>query len=260
MNHDPRRVAGAYDALAAEYDRLVEEDFWMRQILWARYLQTFHPGERLLDVACGTGLDTLFLARSGLEMAGIDASPGMIGQLQAKAEREGLRIDARVGDAADLSVWPGASLDGLISAFAGLNTVDLERFAAEADRVLRPGGRMVLHLLAPAGVWACLRPLARLRWSEARAVAGRRELEAEISGQRVRHELRPPLETWKTWFAPRFALRRTYALGFLWPRSANARLPCPLRRVLGGIEPRLGSLPGVRGAGRFFVLELEKKL
>lgn len=260
MNHDPRRVAGAYDALAAEYDRLVEEDFWMRQILWARYLQTFRPGERLLDVACGTGLDTLFLARSGLEMAGIDASPGMIGQLQAKAEREGLKIDARVGDAADLSAWQDHSLNGMISAFAGLNTVDLERFAAEADRVLRPGGRMVLHLLAPAGVWSRLRPLARLRWTEARAVSGRRELEAEISGQRVRHELRPPLETWKTWFAPRFLLRRVYALGFLWPRSANARLPCPLRRVLGGIEPRLGSLPGLRGAGRFFVLELEKKL
>lgn len=260
MNHDPRRVAGAYDALAAEYDRLVEEDFWMRQILWSRYLQTFRPGERLLDVACGTGLDTLFLARSGLEMAGIDASPGMIGQLQAKAAREGLRIDARVGDAADLSAWSDRSLDGLISAFAGLNTVDLERFAAEADRVLRPGGRMVLHLLAPAGVWSCLRPLVRLRWNEARAVACRRELEAEISGHRVRHALRPPLETWRTWFAPRFGLRRTYALGFLWPRSANARLPCPLRRVLGGIEPRLGSLPGLRDAGRFFVLELEKKL
>jgi SAM-dependent methyltransferase len=260
MNHDPHRVAGAYDALAAEYDRLVEEDFWMRQILWARYLQTFRPGERLLDVACGTGLDTLFLARSGLEMAGIDASPGMIGQLQSKAGREGLRIDARVGDAADLSAWPDRSLDGLISAFAGLNTVDLERFAAEADRVLRPGGRMVLHLLAPAGVWSRLRPLVRLRWSEARAVAGRRELDAEISGHRVSHALRPPLETWQTWFAPRFALRRAYALGFLWPRSANARLPCPLRRVLGGIEPRLGSLPGLRDAGRFFVLEMEKKL
>lgn len=264
MNHDPRRVAGAYDALAAEYDRLVEEDFWMRQLLWARYLKVFRPGERLLDVACGTGLDTLFLARAGFTMAGIDASPGMIGQLRIKAERGGLQIDARVGDAADLSAWPDADadtgLDGILSAFAGLNTVDLERFAAEADRVLRPGGRMVLHLLAPSGVWTRLRPLARLRWREALRISRRRELEAEISGQTVRHALLPPRETWRTWFAPRFALRRSYALGFLWPRSANARLPCAARRVLGGLEPGLGSLPGLRGAGRFFVLEMEKKL
>ncbi len=38
-----REVAGAYDALAADYDRLVEEDFWMRQLLWDRYLRSFPP-------------------------------------------------------------------------------------------------------------------------------------------------------------------------------------------------------------------------
>lgn len=253
-----QKVADAYDALAGEYDRLVEEDFWMRQLLWERYLRLFRPGSRLLDVACGTGLDTLFLARSGMEIAGIDASAGMIGELRAKAGRAGLVIDARVGDAADLSAWPDGSFDGIVSAFAGLNTVDLERFAGEAERVLRPGGRMVLHVLAPAGVWDLLRPLVRLRWREAWAMAHRRERTTEISGSPVHLHLLPSLDTYRRWFARGFTLERAYSLGFLWPRRANAVVPMPLRRVLGGVEPALGALPILRGAGRFAVLELEK--
>lgn len=253
-----QKVADAYDALAAEYDRLVEEDFWMRQLLWKRYLRLFPPGSRLLDVACGTGLDTLFLARAGMRAAGIDASPGMVGELRAKAGRAGLEIDARVGDAADLSAWPDGSFDGIVSAFAGLNTIDLKRFAAEAERVLRPGGRMVLHVLAPAGVWSLARPLVRLRWREAREMARRREMTAEIAGSSVHLTLLPLLDTYERWFAGAFTLRRAGSLGFLWPRRANALLPLELRRLLGRIETVLGGLPLLRGAGRFFVLELEK--
>lgn len=253
-----QKAADAYDALAADYDRLVEEDFWMRQLLWDRYLRTFPPGSRVLDVACGTGLDTLFLARAGMITAGIDASPGMVEQLRAKAERAGLSIETRVGDATELSAWPDGAFDGIVSAFAGLNTMDLERFAAEAERVLRHGGRMLLHVLAPAGVWSIARPLVRLRWREAREMARRRELTTEIAGSPVHLTLLPPLDTYQRWFAGRFTLRRAWSIGFLWPRRANALLPPPLRRLLGGIEPVLGGLPLLRDAGRFFVLELEK--
>ncbi|HYU32821.1 MAG TPA: class I SAM-dependent methyltransferase [Thermoanaerobaculia bacterium] len=253
-----QKVADAYDALAADYDQLVEEDFWMRQLLWKRYLRLFPPGSQVLDVACGTGLDTLFLARAGMKAAGIDASAGMVEQLRTKAAHEGLAIEARVGDASDLSAWPDGSFDGIVSAFAGLNTVDLERFSAEADRVLRPGGRMVLHLLAPAGVWSLVRPLTRLRWREAWLTARRRELTTEIAGSSVHLTLLPPLETYERGFAGAFTLRRAWSLGFLWPRSANRWLPLPLRRLLGRIEPILGGLLLLRRAGRFFVLELEK--
>jgi ubiquinone/menaquinone biosynthesis C-methylase UbiE len=263
MSHDlsqPSQVAAAYDALAVDYDRLVEEDFWMRQLLWGRYLDLFHAGEQVLDVACGTGLDTLFLARHGIALTGIDASPGMIAQLREKAERAGLAVDARVGDAADLSVsseWPAGSFDGILSAFAGLNTVDLDLFAAGAARLLRPGGRLIVHLLAPAGLWSRLRLLARFRPGQARKLGHRRDLDVSIGGHTVHHALPAPEETYRRWFAAHFRLRRCYALGFLWPQSANAVLPCHVRHLLGRLEPRLGALPFLRGAGRFFVLEME---
>jgi SAM-dependent methyltransferase len=135
----PQRVATAYDAIAADYDRLVREDAWMRRRLWAHYLGVFERGARLLDVGCGTGLDTLALAARGRRMTAVDVSPGMVEELRRKAAALGLldRIEVHVGDAAALGGWPAASFDGILSSFAGLNTVDLGAFAAAAARLLR---------------------------------------------------------------------------------------------------------------------------
>src|SRR5215510_9906391 len=93
-------VAAAYDTIAEQYDCLVAEDFWMRRVLWAHYMRVFRPGEHVLDVACGTGLDALFLAEHGIHMTGMDISAQMIAQLQAKAKRHGLanQIEVHVDD------------------------------------------------------------------------------------------------------------------------------------------------------------------
>ena len=84
-------------------------------------------------------------------MTCIDASPGMIQQVKRKALAESLTIDARVGGLGEL---PAASFDGIISAFAALNTVaDLRAFSEEAHRVLRPGGRALLFVPAFMFLW-----------------------------------------------------------------------------------------------------------
>jgi SAM-dependent methyltransferase len=254
-------VGAAYDAIAAAYDGLVSEDAWMRQRLWAHYLAAFPPGARVLDVACGTGLDTLHLAARGRRMTGIDASPGMLAELQAKAAAEGLapRIEVRVADAAQLDAWAPASFDGILSSFAGLNTTDLAGFAAAAARLVRPGGRVVVHLLAVAPLWDRLRLAARGRFGEARRLPRRRELTVTIAGRRVRHFLYPAGALYAAYFAGGFRLRRRYALGWLWPRRLGARLPAAVARPLGRLDAALGRLPLCRGWGRFLVLDLERR-
>lgn len=257
-----RDVAAAYDAIAADYDRQVHGDEWMRQILWERYLNVFRPGSHLLDVSCGTGLDDIFLAQHGMSVTGVDVSPGMISHLDAKISSLGLtdRIESRLLDVAELSTLSPESFDGIISAFAGLNTLsDLSPFAADSARLLRPGGRMVLHLLNRFSLWEWLGLLAGGHWAAARGLAQRSERVFSIGGQPVRHFFFAPDEAYRRFFAREFLLRRRYGLGCLRPPHTVERIPPSIASTLGRLERVVGRHCPFVDWGRFFVLELEKK-
>jgi len=60
------------------------------------------PGSRVLDVACGSGRHALELARRGHQVTGVDVSAEAIGHARAAATAEGLTVDLRVGDMAQL--------------------------------------------------------------------------------------------------------------------------------------------------------------
>ena len=76
------------------------------------------PGERLLDVACGTGNLTLPAARAGAHTTGIDIAPDLVAQLAARAAAEGLAVDAREGDAEALPFADGG-FDTVVSMLYG---------------------------------------------------------------------------------------------------------------------------------------------
>ncbi len=264
MQTRPRsqEIARAYDAIAEVYDQQVQGDQWMRRLLWRHYRRVFRAGHRVLDVGCGTGIDALFLARHGIRVTGIDISPGMVAQLRAKAEREGLThaVEACVLDLAALASWPPNTFDGLISAFASLNTVpDLSPFAAAAARLLRPGGRMVLHMLNRSSLWERLGLLMRGQWGTAWQLGRRSERTFPIGGRPVLHHLGSPMETYRRWFAPDFRLRQAYALGVLRPPHTVRRVPPVVVEALGWLECRLGAHAPFLNEGRFFVLDLERR-
>ncbi len=257
-----QEIARAYDAVAEAYDHQVQGDQWMRRLLWDHYQRTFRPGQHVLDVGCGTGIDALFLARRGIRVTGIDISPGMIAQLQRKVQREGLAhlIETHVLDIAALTSWPPETFDGLISAFASLNTVpNLTSFATAAAHLLRPGGRMVLHMLNRFSLWEWLGLLMRGQWTAARRLGQRTERTFLIGSQPVRHYLFHPMETYQRWFAPHFHLRQAYALGVLRPPHTMRRIPPPVVEAFGRLECRLNAQRPFLDWGRFFVLDLEKR-
>ena len=108
-------------------------------------------GDRLLDMACGSGLAIELARMRGATCSGIDASA----RLLAIASDRSPGSDIRVGDMNELP-WDEESFD-VVTAFRGIWGTT-PNAVAEAHRVLRPGGRMGLtvwgHLKKSPGAWA----------------------------------------------------------------------------------------------------------
>jgi SAM-dependent methyltransferase len=253
-------VAAAYNGIAADYDRLVEGDAWMRRALQAHYRRVFRPGQRVLDIGCGTGLDALALAQAGVRVLGVDASAAMLERARATLSQAGLAawVDLRVLDIADLHVLDGP-LDGAISAFAALSTVgDLGSVAHALAGLIHPGGRLVVHMLNRFSSWEWLGLVWRGHWPAAARLGANPQRVFTIGGLPVVHHLYAP-EAAAAHFAPAFRLRSIHGFGALRPPHTLRRIPAPLVAALECLDLRLGGLPRLRAVGRFFVLDLERR-
>ncbi len=101
-------------------------------------------GDRLLDVACGSGLAIELARIRGASCAGIDASPRLV----AVARDRNPGCDVRVGDMQDLP-WPAKTFD-VVTSFRGIwGTTPAA--VAEAQRVLVPGGRLAITVWGNVG-------------------------------------------------------------------------------------------------------------
>ena len=253
-------AAEAYTRIASDYDDSVAGDAWMRRALHAHYRRMFAPGERVLDLGCGTGLDAMFLARHGVHVLALDVSEGMLEQARrniANARLDSL-VETRVYDAADLQRLD-LRVDGAISAFAALNTVaDLNEVAAGLSRVVRPHGRVVVHMLNRFSSWEYLGYLAHRNWHAARLTGRAPAREFTIGGRRVVHHMYDWRSAYSNFSPYGFRLRAAYSLGALRPPHTVRRVPGMLVRVLERLDVRLGALPRLRDVGRFFVLDLER--
>lgn len=102
-----------------------------------------HAGERVLDVACGSGTAALVAARRYCDVTGIDYVPDLIGRAKKRAAADLLGADFRVEDAQDLS-FPDSSFDALLSVYGVQFAPDQEKAAYEMLRVCKAGGRIGL--------------------------------------------------------------------------------------------------------------------
>ena len=107
------------------------------------------PGERVLDVACGTGNGALEAARAGASAVGVDQAERLVGVARERAAGEGLDARFEVGEATALPAGDG-EFDAVLSLF-GVIFADSRAAADELLRVTRPGGRIVLTTWTDTG-------------------------------------------------------------------------------------------------------------
>jgi SAM-dependent methyltransferase len=110
-------------------------------------------GERILDVATGTGWSARNVARTGAAVTAVDISEDLLSAARGLSTHIRPAIEFRLADVERLPFDDG-TFDGVISTFGVMFAVDQERAAAELARVCRTGGRLVLATWAPDGAVA----------------------------------------------------------------------------------------------------------
>ncbi len=142
LEKKPHEVASMFDGIARRYDltndliSMGQDRRWRRLTVDAIGAM---PGERVLDLAAGTGASSEPLADSGVRVVPCDFSIGML--QVGKQRRPDLSFTA--GDATHLP-FADESFDAVTISFGLRNVVDTPAALAEMLRVTRPGGRIVI--------------------------------------------------------------------------------------------------------------------
>ena len=107
-------------------------------------------GQRVLDVAAGSGNAALAAARRFADVTATDYVPALLEEARKRAAAEGLPLTIREADAEQLP-FPDASFDVVLSTLGAMFAPDHEQTARELLRVCRPGGKIGLVNWTPEG-------------------------------------------------------------------------------------------------------------
>ncbi|HET92090.1 MAG TPA: class I SAM-dependent methyltransferase [Chloroflexi bacterium] len=156
-----------YDQFSPDYDRFVnwEGRLAAEMPFIERQLQAVDAG-RILDVACGTGMHAIELARRGYEVTGSDLSAGMIERARVNAAQAGVKARFEAVSFGELAAaLDGATFDALLclgnSLPHVLTNADLAAALFDFAACLRPGGLLLIQNRNFDGVLA-----AQERWME----------------------------------------------------------------------------------------------
>ena len=216
-----------FDTVADEYDRHILGNR-MNRLLRDRSLATLRPRfagrRRLLEIGCGSGMETLPLLRAGHEIVALDISERMLAVTRSKAEAEGLAglLTTRSLAARDLPALASElgpdRFDGAYSTYGALNCEpDLAAIPAALHGLLAPGAPFV------AGVynrWCLFETAGYSATGQWRRAWGRRRNPVPVGASRFCVDVYAhSVAEFRRLFGARFAVERVEAVPALLPPS-----------------------------------------
>ncbi len=159
-------ISEAFSKQSSVFDAFEEQNEilqWMRKEVHHHCLNYFKPGERILELNCGTGIDAVFFAQHGMHVHATDLSSGMLNELKKKIVLQCLsdKISVQQCSFTELSTTIDTSgekkFDHLFSDFGGLNCVkEIEQVIAQFKKLLNPEGTVTLVIMPPVCPWEML--------------------------------------------------------------------------------------------------------
>jgi SAM-dependent methyltransferase len=231
--------AAAFDHLASRYDELwthAPVGRLQRLAVWRQAASRFRPGDRILDLGCGTGEDAAYLGAAGMSVTAIDISPEMV----RIARMRGIHAEVLAMEEIDSSA---ARFDGALSNFGALNCVrDLDFVSRKLGNLIRPGGYALLCFMGSFCLWETawylIRVQRRRAWRRWRGEDGSASLGLTI--------FYPTVARMRRAFAPQFDLVGIAGIGVCVPPSYVRGLPLPLLRLADRIDRAIATLPLIR--------------
>lgn len=263
---DVHPAAAAFDSIAGRYDVLFTDSLIgraQRTAVWREALRVFQPGERILELNCGTGEDALFLAGKGISVCACDASPAMIRQAETRraAEAPSSPIDFHILRTEQIdSLAASGPFDGVFSNFAGLNCVeDLAHTADSLAHLVRHRANLLLCVFTRFCLWEVIHYTVQGDVRRAfRRFRGSAQVNLDGNSLSVHY---PTLRFIRKCFAPMFKLRGVTGIGVAVPPSylepwlqKHPELLCKCE----AIDRVLSHCPGGRVIGDHMLLHLEK--
>ena len=236
-----------------------------RDSVWQELEHVFHSGQRILELNCGTGVDALYLAESGVRVLACDISPRMIGiaRRRSSSSRLGFLLEFRVLATEDISALSDEGpFDGAFSNFAGLNCVeDLSAVARNLARLVKARAQVLLcvsgHFVPLEIAWhlAHGRPRRAMRRFKHSGTVGHITDDGKAIVQY------PTVERFARFFAPDFQLRRCRGIGVTMPPAYFepwARRFPKVFEWLAKTDLWVGRLPGLRRMAGHILLQFER--
>ena len=238
-----------FDEIAPRYDELWTRSSigrLQREAVWRRLDELFRPGDRLLDLGCGTGEDVLHFMNRGMKVTGVDSSSEMVRIACSRG------VAARLLSIEHLDLLSGC-FDGVISNFGAMNCVeDVGAVRDHLARLVRPGGHLAICVMGRfclwETVWYALKGQPRKafrRWKQANSSLG-----VQV--------FYPSVDTLRKTFLPHFNLVSWHGVGVAVPPSFVTGVSNSLLRRLASFDYRVAHLAPFRALSDHRLVILKK--
>ena len=261
--------AAPFDEAASRYDQVFTNSTIgrsQRLSVWDELAKTFHTGDHILEIGCGTGVDACYLADRGVRVLACDSSAKMIAVATRKlkdSSRSQL-VNAQVLAAEHIGGLRGRALfDGAFSNFGALNCVgDLRSVAENLAALLRPGAAALLCWMGPFCLWETLWFFLQGKPAKALRRMHREGLVARVDGGAPVRVYYPSVRVLAHVFAPHFSINSIKGIGVTVPPSylepIASRHPAALNAAVRA-DRILGHCPGIRVLADHILIRLERK-